>query len=102
MEKSQFFKKNLARVMNKLPKVNDHCEGREKERRKWGVCVWREEVLCVSVCVWGGGMCIVKVHVCGGSRVYSNSQILEKISVYKFYKSPSSSSELSISVCSQH
>ena len=44
MEKSQFFKKNLARVMNKLPKVSEHYEGREKEVR----CV------CVE---GGGGMC---------------------------------------------
>ena len=40
MEKSQFFKKNLARVMNKLPKVSKHDGGREK---------------CVYVCVMGGG-----------------------------------------------
>ena len=41
MEKSQFFKKNLARVMNKLPKVSKHDGGREKE------------VVCV--CDGGGG-----------------------------------------------
>ena len=60
MEKSQFFKKNLARVMNKLPKVSNHCE---LQRRQWYVCV--------CVCVGGdrgGGwgyvcMCIVKVCV---------------------------------------
>ena len=46
MEKSQFFKKNLARVMNKLPKVSNHCE---LQRRQWYVCV------CVCVCVGGGG-----------------------------------------------
>lgn len=49
MEKSQFFKKNLARVMNKLPKVSKHDGGREK---------------CVYVCVMGGACAYVKGAVC--------------------------------------